>query len=245
MTGNRISSKNRVETGNSMARRPARVWDEEGRRVSAGGPYGRRLAAMQQATERIGERDRERLAWVVQFAATEASDWDASTWLKHGDCLLVLAGGSVPANCLGGVRLPTPMPSGDVQVIHAELRAMLRDAVSMPMGSGLSIPAEGVDSGLVRASFVGHKPAVWASVYRSPSTRLMVLHAVKDLVLRAGDRLVKCRLCSTPIIAVRKQQFCTERCAQAFRNDKKAQRRAQQQRRRQETRRHVQTTRKG
>jgi hypothetical protein len=43
--------------------------------------------------------------------------------------------------------------------------------------------------------------------------------------LQAGDRLIACKLCLTPFVAFRKQQFCTERCAQKFRNDKKASRR--------------------
>jgi uncharacterized C2H2 Zn-finger protein len=76
--------------------------------------------------------------------------------------------------------------------------------------------------GLVRLTAVGTKPALWASSYGQSNVRTALFQAVKVLILQAGHHLLRCPECGSAFVAVRKQQYCTTRCAQKVRNDKKA-----------------------
>lgn len=219
--------------------------DDRGRRVSADSEYGRRLTDLLGASAAIGNSNETRLTWATKFVNDDLKRWHSATTASYGDCLLALGGFALPQNFLGGIELPQPLAATDVAAIHGELSRILQDAVTRPVGEPTWFDGSGLQSGLVRMSARSVKPAVWGSMVRSTSVKVAVLQAVKDLILTAGDRLIACRWasCGKPFVAVRKQQFCDARCAQTFRNDKKAQARLESEAR-ERSGRNAKTTRK-
>jgi hypothetical protein len=188
--------------------------------------YETRLADLKVATRTIGATYEARLAWVVRFIAEDVATWQSATRTAHGNCLLALIE-PIPDSFMGGIKLREPMAGADVEALHGELRTMLRDLLNTPPASftTVTIPTEGRSEKLFRATAAGVKPARFAMSYRDEPNRTGVFQAVKDCILRAGERLHGCPVCGTPFMAVRKQQFCTSKCAQKVRNDKRAPRR--------------------
>jgi hypothetical protein len=205
-----------------MAKRDA-VYEEGLRKVGPDSAYARRLADMHAASSLVGYTGVERLAWVTRFAAESPSTWHSGDVQARGDCLLALCGYALPPNLLGGVELPAPVPRPTVLDTHQAVASFLREAVTVPAMKTVSVPDDAhVAAHLLRTTAVGVKPAVWAVRYSATSIKAGVLNAITDLVLQHGDRLVACRYCSDPVLSVKKRAFCTERCAQKFRNEKKA-----------------------
>lgn len=201
-------------------------YDEKGRAVSATSRYGKRAAAMVSASARIGTTASARLSWVVRFIAEQPESWSSRYALERGDCLLALGGWARPSNWRGGNELPDSVSEADVGAVHAELKRVVTEAVSAPILADVSIASDGLNVSLVRLSEKSAKPAVWAVRYTHSSLRSAVLHAVKDLILQAGDRLIGCRYCGAPIRAVRKQKYCVDtQCSQKFHNENKAEQR--------------------
>ncbi|MEO8076716.1 MAG: hypothetical protein ABI818_10330 [Acidobacteriota bacterium] len=185
----------------------------------------RRFEDLKAAYLVIGDSAVSRLTWIAQFAREDPSTWQSGTRAAHGNCILALTGFLFPPNLVGGPRIPPPLPPEDVDEVHRALKRAMHDLVNNPAGEPVDIPTDAVSVAVVRVSGVHEKPAKWGTVltYTSP---LAVLHALKDLVLVAGDRLVACRYCAAPFVAFKKQEFCGEQCAQKSRNEKKAAKKA-------------------
>jgi hypothetical protein len=102
---------------------------------------------------------------------------------------------------------------------------MLRDLLGKnPTRAQLvEIPTEGQTEALIRLTPAGKKPAMFVTSRGQASARTAIFQAVKDLILRAGDRLIACLAprCGAPFIAIRKQEYCSPRCAQRVRNEKR------------------------
>lgn len=194
------------------------VWNEEG--LPADPAYAQRLADLKVAAQDVGATPASRLKWLVEFAQQDPATWQSSTRAAHGNSILALTGFYMPAFLHGGVTLPAPIPAEDIDEVHRELSQMLRAIVNGRAGETVFLPNEVVRTGIMRATERSKKPAIWASVHQYASP-LGVLHVLKDLILTAGERLVACKRCGTPFIAIKKQEFCTLDCSQAERNIRK------------------------
>lgn len=193
---------------------------------------GARLEELKAATRAIGDTAAERLAWVLRFIGEEPGAWHPAVRLAQGDCLYALAR-PIPDNFYPE-NVPDPLPAGEVEALHRDVRAMLRDLLgSAPTRwHQVSIPTAGQTESLVRLTRAGEKPAAFTVSYGHATVRTAVFQAVKDLVLQAGDRLIACPVCGAPFIAVRKQMFCGPRCAQRVRNERRDAKRARKTERR-------------
>jgi hypothetical protein len=192
------------------------------RRTAAAIDEGR-LADLKVAAKTIGDTYAARLAWVVRFVVGDPASWHSAISASHGDCLVVLGRHGV-----GDLEnLPPPLAPQEVAVLHAELRTLLRSLVGAGGARAFMVPirTEGGSKAIVRLTGVGVRPALFALSYGHQDARSAILHTVADLVVQAGERLIACPVCSGPFVAVRKQRFCSPRCAQRVRNERKAARR--------------------
>ncbi len=165
-----------------------------------------RSADLQAARNTIGSTKRERLAWVVTFVSQDSKKWHSTERAKYGDCLLALG---------HTVRPVPPLPPRMIDALHRELRVFLRDAVGMKPGEeSVPVPSKGFSVGIVRATQVGKKPAIWGSVYHHVHAypRTAIFQAVRDLILEAGDRLLACPVCGMPFLAIGRRKFCGRVC---------------------------------
>src|SRR5262245_24081740 len=214
ITGYRLHERSESLSGKEVSSMPAKrtitIYDEQGRRVAADSPYARRFAEIAAASRQVGNTAEDHLTWLIRFASDDPATWHPATRTAYGDGVLALTGFAVPSNCLGGIPLPSPLSAEDVGEVHRVLSRFLRDAVNGEALTPLVVPGY-VKVGLVRLTRAGEKPARWGTSYRYQSP-LGILHVLRDLILRHGDRLVACRQCETPFLAVKKQQFCTAQC---------------------------------
>jgi hypothetical protein len=185
--------------------------------------YTMRLAALKLAGRTIGETSAARLAWIVRFIGDDPATWHPAVGTAHGDCLLALGRGGIPDTLMGGIALPDPLRSKQVEALHGELRTTLRELLN---NARVSIPTpEGKSEGFIRCTAAGVKPAVFATIAAHASARTGILQAVKNLIFQAGARLIACPSCGAPFLAVRKQLFCSPRCAQRARNARREEKR--------------------
>jgi hypothetical protein len=207
---------------------PGRALVERARKEAEQPAYAHRLACMKAASRKIGATAASKLAWLVRFSAEDPSSWHPGERAEAGDCLLALARGRFPENLIGGVELPDPLPPGDVDDVHRHVHALLHKVVNAAAGEMVPVvTVESLEIGLVRLTFVGAKPAAWGVTSWAPSIRDATLHAVKDLIVQAGDRLIACRACTSPLIGDGKRTHCRDSaCGQKARNDRKAEIRA-------------------
>lgn len=177
------------------------------------------------AARTIGSTDEDRLAWLVRFATEDAATWQSADRAARGNCLAVLATHFLPAEVS---PLPASIDPTVVNALHDELRDILQRLVTAaPYVEPVSWPTDGVMPALVRQTAVGERPAIFAAAssgHRDPRTA--VLEVARDLILRAGSRLLACLAadCRRPFYAVRKQRYCSAACNQRVRNAKKPQR---------------------
>lgn len=186
--------------------------------------YERRFADLRAASREVGDTNSSRLAWIVRFAVQpDVAQWHSAALASAGDGLLAIGGHAVPSNCLGGVRLPPSLSREQVVGLHSDLSRVLRAVVSATAEDGAPIIATGpMEVGILRLTAIGQKPARFGLVYGDSAPREAVLHRLKEMILESGGHLIACRLCESPFLANRKQQFCTPQCAQKARNDRKA-----------------------
>ena len=193
------------------------------RQAATAGPDAARLEDLKVATKAIGATPAARLSWVVRFVGEDPATWHSATRAAYGDCLVALG-----RHGLGDLEnLPPPLAPQHVAALHAELRTMLRSLVGAggPRAFMVLIRTEGGSKGIIRLTGVGVRPALFAMSYGHRDARSAILHTVTNLVVQAGERLIACPVCAAPFVAVRKQRFCSARCAQRARNERKAARR--------------------
>jgi hypothetical protein len=90
----------------------------------------------------------------------------------------------------------------------------------------VKVPTDDLQQSLVRATAPGIKPAIFATNPRGGGPRRTVLfQVVKDLVLKEGDRLIRCPECKEPFLALRKKKFCKGECLQRWHDREKMARR--------------------
>lgn len=153
---------------------------------------------------------------------SDPAEWHSVEHARYGDCLQLLAKPHLGIPLFHGGDIPPPLTVGALTTLHADLRRLLTALVTGPAGQPVMFPSGGYRLGLVRMTAVGTLPAGWGSTHSVRSARVAILHAVRDLVLQAGERLRACPRCKRPYVKHRKQVFCDRDCAQAARNEKKA-----------------------
>jgi hypothetical protein len=184
-----------------------------------------RLAELKAATRAIGSTPTSRLAWVVKFINDDPTQWHPAVRTAYGDCLYAVAS-SGSFGVLASAdpdELPDTMPGEEVEAVHRDLRATLRDLVGKnpTRAQMVDIPTEGTTVGLIRLTAAGVKPAMFATSHGHKYARVAIFQAAKDLILQAGERLIACPICGAPFLYNRKQLFCGIRCAQKARNDRR------------------------
>lgn len=194
------------------------------RRELADPGYRERLAGMKAASRQIGNSADSKLAWVVRFAAESPSSWHPAAVVAFGDCLLALARWRVPDNVIHGGPMPEPLPIDEVEELQHELHRLLHRVVNSAVGELVHVvTVDQLEINIVRASGKGSKPAVWGVSSRAASTRDALLHAVTNLIVTAGARLVACHACTAPLIGDGKRTHCRDSgCAQRARNERRA-----------------------
>jgi hypothetical protein len=209
-----------------MVKRRETAWDEHNKPVPPDHAYALRLSDLKAAFKSVGNTPIQRLSWITRFVSEDPTTWQSTTRAAHGNCILALTGYAFPPFLHGGVTLPTPLPPEDIDEVHRELSRALRQFVNMPAGETVFFAPDGkplesdVHLGIARFSDVHKKPAVWVGVTRFKSPRA-ALYVLRELLLRAGERVIACRWCGAPVVAVRKQEFCNTKCAMKARNDRR------------------------
>lgn len=177
---------------------------------------GGRVEEVRAATEIIGRTAEERLRWVTAFARAEMRQHPGELAVD-ADCLVALAWPVPPYTAV-----PAPLSRETVETLHAELRRIFRDLVTRTDGATEFPVAAPVR--IMRMTVVHGKPALWASTTRRLPTdpRTAILLTVRDLVIQGGERLLDCLECKGAFVARKRQDYCTDLCAQRARNTRNA-----------------------
>lgn len=183
---------------------------------------------------RLAARDFDRdgiggaLGWIVRFAREDAASWPAADREGHGLRLLAFARPELLLPSLVGGTNVKALSAREVTALHAEIGTVLRGLVSGGRAGArraiVAFPSEGLVTALVRVTAPGVKPATFAMSYGGP-LRTMLFQRLASLVA-ASDRLLACRHCGGPFLALRKMMFCSPKCAERFHDRLKIARRA-------------------
>lgn len=173
------------------------------------------------AIQTIGDTAPARLAWLLGFLGEAPERWHPAVRAVHGACLVMLAIADLENVAL--LKFQRALTPDEILDLHTALRATVGALLTdNPTGGAqVSIPTDGLSERLVRTTKAGVKPAVFGVDYGLDNPRTAIFQAVKTLILRAGDRLIACPACRTPFLAVHKMQFCSPRCAQRARNERR------------------------
>lgn len=156
------------------------------------------------------------LGWIVRFAREDPARWLPADREAHGYRLLAFAGFGGATWMLPSVRPLTPR---EVTGLHAELRGLLRALVSVPAAQTVEIPADGLRTGLLRATPPGVKPAIFGYSRGGP-LRTMLFQKLGELVA-VSTKLLGCRFCNEPFLSLLKQRFCGPKCTQQWHDREK------------------------
>ena len=165
------------------------------------------------ARRTIGDTLAARLEWLLRFLREDPGTWHSMVRTAHGDNLLAFG--------YQAAHLPPPaaLTAEAVEQLHRELRRALRDLVE---GRTVALPTDELKEGLVMVSEPRDKRAEFSVSFSTTNPRTGVFHALRELLLsRAASRLRRCPRCGAPFLAVRRQAYCTERCSQRERNERK------------------------
>lgn len=182
-------------------------------------PATSRIEDVRAATRLIGATAEARLRWVTEFARDELPEHPGAR-AAASDCLVALAWPAPP-----WTAAPAPLAQKTIETLHAELRVIFLDLVTRTEGSTdfpVSAPVQ-----IKRLTVAHQKPAKWASArpITPDNPRVAILLAVRDLVLMGGDRLLGCLDCKKAFVGRKRQEYCTDVCAQRARNQRNAPRR--------------------
>jgi hypothetical protein len=196
----------------------------QGRRISALLHEDARGADL--AAERMGLTPSDQLRWVLEkFIAVDLNRLRPEERVALGYDLRRL--GVVRPDTLTKRKLG-PMADEHVRRIQREtangLRALLDE--SLPIGhldAGWRLPH--LEVRLQRWSPTGAKRLGVA--YQAEGVEAdVIIRAIADLVVNAGERIRACKRCDTLFLANKRQEYCSPACSQRTRNERKADQRA-------------------
>jgi hypothetical protein len=175
-----------------------------------GRAFGTDVAAMNLAYSRVGRTAHEQLRWVVDhFAGRDLSTARPEELIAVGYDLRVLG-----VRGWQGERDVGPMSETDVRARQREIAEGLRSYLTAGSWKGLPAPKAVF---LLRGA-TGRGQRVWHG-----DERQMIVNAVAELLVQAGDRLRFCAEsnCGRPFFAVKRQAYCSVRCSQKTRDRRK------------------------
>lgn len=179
------------------------------------GTSGEQLDRVRLAGQQLEAHRGGRLGWIVDFAGEDPARWLPGDVAAHGDRLAAFAFGPIPPFVVEtGSRLG-PMSSAEVKTLHRDVGAFLRALVSDPRRL-IPVKQEGLERCLVRVTDPGIKPAIFAESWGGPLPA-MIFHRLADLIVKS-DRLLACKQCGRPFLALRKAIFCGSKCAERWHN---------------------------
>jgi hypothetical protein len=169
------------------------------------------------ATRQVDEERGGRLGWLVKFAREDPATWLPADREAHRYRLAAFTYG-MPSSPQDYVRSPGDWVDGalfeakDVEVLHREVRQMLRTLVAST--HEVEIPAVGVRTTLSRVGSPQGNRNVFRLSHGGP-LRTMLWQTLARLVA-ATDRLAACANCGEPFLALRKSKFCSPKCTQRW-----------------------------
>jgi hypothetical protein len=111
-----------------------------------------------------------------------------------------------------------------VRRVHRTLRAWFQGLVTTPGRlRSVAVPTIGLKMQLFRMTGPGVKPARFVIARTGPLETVLLQRAAEWI--RQTDRLVACRECGMPCLALRKRLFCSPPCLQAHHDRKKIEKR--------------------
>jgi hypothetical protein len=166
--------------------------------------------------------DDERLRWLLDFTRLKIEA------LSH-EAQLILAFDLHQFLCVRPIGKPVPIPAGvprepellDIQRHVAQgLRAiMAEDHKDTDLSTGWILPP--IDRRVVRVSALGYVETTLNILYSPDNIVSMLVNAIADFVVRAGQRLRVCANCRTLFVANKRQAYCTPACSQTKRTQRK------------------------
>ena len=156
----------------------------------------------------------ERLRWLVEMLREEFSSFGRSEAQAFREGLLRLIAPDWSANA----SIDQGLSNRAVEALHRELREVFWGFVAEPPRRW-PLPSA--------FAFLQHSEPGGAFYFSSegpPETA--VRWAVANLLMESGENLLRCPECGTPFVRVRRQEFCSERCAQQVRDQRKAAKRS-------------------
>lgn len=162
----------------------------------------------------------DRLGWLIQFGREDPSRWLPGEVEAHGFRLLAIALGAtewgvVPMETR--MNRTTPLTAKETRAMHAAIGGRLRDLVRH---GPLEIPTDGLVQLVVRWTPRGQKPARFGLWLTGPFETMFWQHVAAMIV--SSDRLIACKFCEAPFLALRKALFCGSKCAQRFHDREKS-----------------------
>jgi hypothetical protein len=181
------------------------------------------LSDIRRAAQQIDQKRGGALAWLTEFVRQAPKTWLDGEAAAHGLRLLAIANPATLApNVVRLARDMAPLGREEVEAMHRELREFLTRAVSAPAGEAITVPGDDGREALVRATAPGVKPAIYGTT-RGGSVRTMLFEQVKRMILQPdGARLVACKQCEQPTLALRRRLFCSQECTGAWHDAQKA-----------------------
>jgi hypothetical protein len=180
-----------------------------------------------------------RLGWLVAFLREDPKTWLPEHAVLHGYRLNILAHmyelEGYPSRVMIEIERPAERPSewetpwepARVRRFHHRLRTWMRTLVSEVSGGGVHVwvpvPMRGLTLSVARVTPPRHKPATFVLRYHGPQETILFYKLTEWI--RATDRLVACRQCGEPCLALRKRVFCSPACLQLHHDRKKIEKR--------------------
>jgi hypothetical protein len=169
------------------------------------------------AERRMGRTPEARLRWVVEFSQLDLESLRPEERVAKGYDLRQLAVLGVPNPGVADswVCDVGPMPDEALRQYQADIAQGIRGLLANPPQEW-SIPAP-AEIHIQRFSTAGARKTGFYTV-RQGDERQRILGAVADLLLAAGSALRACAECGRPLVARKRQVYCTQSCSQRARD---------------------------
>jgi hypothetical protein len=205
-----------------------RSWDESHPEYRYARWYNEHLLPV--LNRRPGASDEDVLRWIVAFARQEITALSEEAQLALSFELVAL---TMRQADVAHPHTPVPAPDAvltesqllDIQrQVHQGLQALMTDApdaarVLRQFSGSWTVPT--CPRRVVRFSALGSVETVLSSYYLPVDPVAMVVNAIADAVVRAGQRLRVCANCLDLFVARKRQAYCSPKCSQEKRSQRK------------------------
>jgi hypothetical protein len=177
------------------------------------------------AEKRMGRTPEERLRWLVKFTQQDLDTLRPEERIALGYDLRMLASlGWAPPKSMKGLgghsysfeQAVGPMLEADLRAFQAEIARALEGLLS---GRSWDIPGS-VRMFISRMSPPGTKKTRFQVGWQGDE-RAAIFSGVLNLLLQAGDALKACAECQRPLVARKRQIYCSAVCSQRVRDRKR------------------------